>query len=329
MKWEWSPRLHATARAAAVAAVCAVALGCAGCSKDPRDTYQGYVEGEFVYVASSQSGQLTQLAVARGQTVTADAPMFLLEAQSEADAVTQARQQLQAAQAQQADLLTGKRRPEVDVIAAQLDQARADATRAATQLTRDEEQYKVGGIPKSQLDDSRAAAQSAAAHVRELEGQLEVARLPGREDQIRAQGAQVRAAQAALAQAQWKLDQKSVRAPHAGLVFDTMYRTGEWVPAGSPVVRMLPPENVKVRLFVPEIVVGSLTPGRAVHIRCDGCGSDIPAALSYVSDQAEYTPPVIYSNDTRAKLVFMVEARPQPADAPKLRPGQPVEVVLR
>ena len=329
MNSQCSPRLRGAARVAVLGAVCAVALSGGGCSRAPHDTYQGYVEGEFVYLASSQSGQLTQLEVARGQTVAADQPMFSLEAQSETDAVTQARQQLQAAQAQQADLLTGKRRPEVEVVAAQLDQARADSTRAATQLARDEEQYQVGGIPKSQLDDSRAAARSAAAHVRELEGQLEVARLPGRQDQIRAQAAQVRAAQAALAQSQWKLDQKSVHAPHAGLVFDTMYRTGEWVSAGSPVVRMLPPENVKVRFFVPETVVGSLKPGRAVHIRCDGCSADIPAALSFVSDQAEYTPPVIYSNETRAKLVFMVEARPQPSDAPKLRPGQPVEVVLR
>jgi HlyD family secretion protein len=321
-------RLLATARFAALCGAWAVVLACAGCARDPRDTYQGYVEGEFVYLASSQSGQLTQLDVARGQTVAADAPLFALEAQNETDAVVQARQQLQAARAQQADMLTGKRRAEISVIEAQLAQARADSTRAQTQLTRDEEQYQVGGIPKSQLDDSRAAAVSAAAHVRELEGQLEVARLPGRDDQIKAQEAQVRAAQAALAQAQWKLDQKTVRAPQAGLVFDTMYRSGEWVPAGSPVVRMLPPENVKVRFFVPEKIVGSLAPGRAVRIHCDGCAADVPAVLSFVSDQAEYTPPVIYSNETRAKLVFMVEARPKPADAPKLRPGQPVEVVL-
>jgi HlyD family secretion protein len=317
-----------TARVAALVGACAVAFACAGCSQDPSDTYQGYVEGEFVYLASSQSGQLTQLDVARGQTVAADAPLFALEAQNETDAVVQARQQLQAARAQQADMLTGKRRAEISVIEAQLAQARSDSTRAQTQLTRDEEQYQVGGIPKSQLDDSHAAAVSAAAHVRELEGQLEVARLPGRDDQIKAQEAQVRAAQAALAQAQWKLDQKTVRAPQAGLVFDTMYRSGEWVPAGSPVVRMLPPENVKVRFFVPEKVVGSLAPGRPVRIHCDGCAADVPAVLSFVSDQAEYTPPVIYSNETRAKLVFLVEARPKPADAPKLRPGQPVEVVL-
>jgi HlyD family secretion protein len=307
----------------------AVAVGCTGCSPRAPDAYQGYVEGEFVYLASSQAGQLTQLSVVRGQTVAAEAPVFALESQNETEAVAQARQQLQAALAQQADLLTGKRRPELDVVAAQLAQARADAARAETQSNRDEQQYEAGGIPKSQLDDSRAAALSAAAHVRELEGQLEVARLPGRSDQIRAQAAQVRAAQAALAQAQWKLDQKSVRAPHAGLVFDTMYRSGEWVPAGSPVVRMLPPENVKVRFFVPETIVGALAPGRPVRVHCDGCSADVPAVLSFVSDQAEYTPPVIYSNETRAKLVFLVEARPQPADALKLHPGQPVEVVLR
>jgi HlyD family secretion protein len=322
-------RLAARTAAGTLAGFLAIGLGCAGCSSHAPDSYQGYVEGEFVYMASSQAGQLTQLGVARGQTVAASDLLFALEAQNELEAVAQARQQLQAAQAQRADLLTGKRRPEVEVVEAQLAQARADAARAQTQLNRDEEQFRAGGIPKSQLDDSRAAALSSSAHVRELEGQLEVARLPGRGDQIRAQAAQVRAAQAALAQAQWKLDQKSVRAAHAGLVFDTMYRGGEWVPAGSPVVRMLPPENVKVRFFVPETAVGAIAPGRAVRIHCDGCAADVPAAVSFVSDQAEYTPPVIYSNETRAKLVFLVEARPQPADATKLRPGQPVQVVLR
>ena len=108
-----------------------------------------------------------------------------------------------------------------------------------------------------------------------------------------------------------------------------MYRSGEWVPAGSPVVRMLPPENVKVRFFVPESAVGALASGRPVRIRCDGCAADVAAVVSFVSDQAEYTPPVIYSNEARAKLVFLVEARPQVADAARLHPGQPVQVVLR
>jgi HlyD family secretion protein len=84
-----------------------------------------------------------------------------------------------------------------------------------------------------------------------------------------------------------------------------------------------------VRFFVPETVVGSLAAGRAVSVHCDGCAADVPATITYVSPKAEYTPPVIYSNERRAKLVFMVEARPGTADAVKLHPGQPVSVALR
>ena len=314
-------------RTSAWTALLAITSLISACSRQSPNTYQGYVEGEFVYMASSQAGQLVNLAVQRGQTVATGALLFTLEAQNEADAVRQSDHQLKAAQAQLADLLTGKRPPEIAVTAAQLAQARADAERLGLQRQRDEEQYRAGGVPKGQRDDSREQALSAEAHVRELEAQLQVARLPGREQQIRAQQAQVDADRSALAQAQWKLGQKSVQALHGGLVFDTMYRSGEWVPAGSPVVRLLPPENIKVRFFVREAVLGSLQPGREALIRCDGCAAAIPAVISYTSVQAEYTPTNIYSNDTRAKLVFMIEARPQRAqDAIKLHPGQPVLV---
>ena len=294
---------------------------CAGCTRPAPNAYQGYVEGEFVYLASSQPGQLTQLFVSRGANVKAGAPLFSLEAQNESAAVQQADEQLLAAQAKEVDIETGKRSEEIDVLRAQRTQAEVDATHAA--------QYRAGGIAQAELDEARARAQSTAAKVRELASQLAVARLPSRAQEIKAQGAQVGAAQAALAQAQWKLDQKSVRAPQAGLVFDTMYRLGEWVPAGSPVVRMLPPQNVKIRFFVPETVVGSLSLGRSVRIHCDGCAADVSAVLTFISSQSEYTPPVIYSNENRAKLVFLVEAQPQVVDAPKLHPGQPVEVTLQ
>lgn len=309
--------------------VCVIAGALAGCQRETNDRWQGYVEGEFVYLSSSQSGTLTQLSVQRGQNVAAGAPVFALESVNETAALQQARQQLAASRAQLADILTGKRPPEVNVTKAQLGQAIANARKAALQLTRDEAQFRAGGIPKGQLDDSRAQADSTAAQVRELSNQVTVANLPGRSQQIAAQQAQVSAAQAAVDQAQWKLDQKQGAAPSAGLVHDTLYRLGEWVQAGNPIVQMLPPQNVKVRFFVPEAVVGTLSTGRAVVIRCDGCAGDVSATITFISNQAEYTPPVIYSNETRAKLVFMVEAHPSVADAPKLRPGQPVQVILR
>lgn len=306
-----------------------VAAALAGCSHHDDNTYQGYIEGEFVYLGSSQSSKLAQLPVARGQTVEAGAPVFALESVDEAAALQQAQQQLAIARAQLADIQTGKRPPEVNVIKAQLAQAVANARKAALQLTRDEAQFRVGGIAKAQLDDSQANADATAAQVRELTHQVDVARLPGRSQQIGAQSAQIEAAQAAVAQAQWKLDQTRVSAPARELVYDTLYRVGEWVQAGNPVVQLLPPQNVKVRFFVPETIVGALAPGRALAIHCDGCAADVPAKITYIANKAEYTPPVIYSNENRAKLVFMVEAHPSAADAARLHPGQPVAVTLQ
>jgi HlyD family secretion protein len=309
-------------------AVCA-ALILSACSQTSKDTFQGYVEGEFVFMASSQAGRLDKLAVQRGQQVAANAPLFLLEATDEAAARDQAAQQLAAAEAQLADIKLGKRPQEIEVTREQLRQAEASARNAAQQLARDEPLAPMGGVSKAQLDASRAQADSTAALVRQLRSQLIVDSLPNRKDQILAQTAQVQAAKATLTQAQWKLDQKSITAPKAGLVFDTLFRQGEWVKEGNPVVRLLPPENVKVRFFVPEVLVGAIQLGREVDIRCDGCAAPVPAKITFISSEAEFTPPVIYSNDNRSKLSFMLEARPSPADGPKLRPGQPVEVVLK
>lgn len=301
----------------------------AGCGNNEQTFYQGYVEGDYVYVASSEAGRLDALTVRRGQQVGADTPLYALEATRETAARDQASAELAAASAQLEDIATGKRPPEVDVSRAQLAQAEAASRRSAAQLQRDSAQFRIGGIARSQLDDSREQAQSDAARVRELKAQLEVTRLPGRDEQRRAQAAQVEAARAALAQAEWTLAQKRLAAPAAGRVFDTMYRVGEWVPAGSPVVSLLPPGNIKVRFFVPETVVGSLKAGQQATLRCDGCGDPIPVSIDYVSDQAEYTPPVIYSRENRSKLVYMVEARPAPEAAARLHPGQPVEATLQ
>jgi HlyD family secretion protein len=307
-------------------ALCAALL--LGCSRDAV-TFQGYVEGEYVHVASPVGGRLGRLFVQRGQSVEAGAALFRLDAEEEAAARQQADEQLKSAEAQLADLKMGRRNPEVDVVRAQLAQAQAAEQQASEQLKRDEEQFRIGGISRAQLDDSRANAAIKVARAKELAGQLQVSRLPARDEQIRAQEAQVAAARAQSSQLAWRLGQKEIAATQAGVVIDTLFREGEWVPPGQPVVRMLPPANRKVRFFVGETQAGGLQPGRQVMLACDGCAAEIPAAVTYIADQPEYTPPIIYSNETRDKLVFMVEARPALENAAKLRPGQPLTVTLQ
>ena len=160
----------------------------------------------------------------------------------------------------------------------------------------------------------------------ELEAELRTAQLGSRSDQVIAAGAEVRAREAALAKADWELSQKRQKAPKAGLVFDTLYREGEWVAAGRPVVALLPPHNIKVRTFVPETLIGRIHPGHPVRVSVDGVREPFVGTVSYISPKAEYTPPVIYSQESRTKLVFMVETVFAPDIAASLHPGQPVDV---
>ncbi len=305
-----------------------VATILAGCSRAPANTYQGYVEGKFVYVASPQSGRLDRLAVTRGETVAVNQPLFAFDREPEASAVRNAQRLLESSQSRLADLETGKRPPEIDVTRAQLMQALAQKKQADEILASYKKQFEAGGIAQTDLIAAQEAADASAARVRELEADLAVDALPAREQQIKAQQSQVSADRASLSEADWRLGQKDIASPRQGLVFDTLYREGEWVAAGNPVVQLLPPENMEVRFFVPETIVGKLKAGENVTVQCDGCARPVQAAITFISPQCEYTPPVIYSNENRAKLVFMIIAKPPDEKAMLLHPGQPVEVTV-
>lgn len=298
------------------------------CQENAATALQGYVEGEYVRLAAPFAGTLQTLAVQRGAQVRQGDPAFTLEQQNETAARQGAEDRLRAAEAQLADLQSGKRPQELQVIRAQLAQAKAAAQLSATELQRAERLVKGKYVASDQLDTARANNTLNQARVTELQAQLQVAELAARPDAIKVAEANVAAARAALQQADWQLAQKSVVATRSGLVNDTYYQPGEWVPAGSPVISILPPENRKVRFFIPEPQLGSLQTGQSVQVSCDGCGEPVPMTISYIAAQAEYTPPVIYSKDSREKLVVMVEAVPAAADASRLKVGQPVDVVL-
>jgi len=316
-------------RARLLAAMAAIGALVAGCSAERDGVLQGYVEGEFVHVASPYAGVLEELAVVRGQEVAAGAKLFVLEHGVEQAAVAAAAARIRTAQAKLENLGEGRRAAELDVIRAQAESAETVLRLSRQQLDQTERLFKDKFVSQAKLDEAKATHDRDLARVAEARAQMQVGlQSLGRKPEIQAARAEIEAAQADLAQATVRLDQKTGVAPAAALVYDTYFRVGESVPAGSPVVSLLPPGNVKLRFFVPETMVGSLRPQQPVTVTCDGCPSAIAAGISFISPQAEYTPPVIYSRDSKAKLVFLVEARPAAADAARLRPGQPVEVVV-
>ena len=291
-------------------------------------TWQGYADADFVKAAPVGAGLLTQLFVARGDAVKQGAPLFRQDDTDERAARDQAARQLAQGEEQLANLEAGGKSTEIAQAEANLADARALAMRTRTDLRRDEALLRAGYATPQTVDQRRADYRSAAAKAEAASAALDQARRPlGRQREIAAQREAVGALRAALAQAQWRLAQRSVAAPVGGRIADVFAQPGETLTAGAPVVSILPPENIFVRFFVPETALAALPPGESVAFRCDGCPPDLGGTISFVSPQAEYTPPVIYSEETRAKLVYRIEARPKAEQAALLNPGQPIAVV--
>jgi HlyD family secretion protein len=307
-------------------ALAAALLG--GCSNHPPGEFQGYIEGEYVYIAAPLGGALTNLAVARGKAVKTGQLLFALERGSEASAVEQAEKNVAQARAQLDDLSKGKRPTEIASLTAQLEQAQANLKLAKDALVRREQLGGSQVISKEELDQANAQRDADQARVDQLMAELETANLGGREDAIHAAQALVDSQTAALEKAHWSFHQKQQFAPTNAFVQDTLYRQGEYVAAGNPVVVLLPPENLKVRFFVPQALLPQIKTGETINVSFDGGKHPYPATINYISSQNEYTPPIIFNRENRAKLVYMIEAKFSSADAADLRPGQPVDVKI-
>jgi HlyD family secretion protein len=300
----------------------------AGCSPEPGGVLQGYIEGEYVYPAAPVAGTLTHLAVSRGEGVQAGQLLFELEAEAETAAAREADHRVAQARARLANLTKGLRPSEIASLEAQLERAKANLHLSEVELARLTKLSEASVISPEELDRAKAARDSSLAQVASLTADLETARLGARDDEIRAAEADVEASAAALTKVKWTLGQKRQTALVGGRVHDTLYRPGEFVPAGSPVVALLPPANIKVRFFVPEPHLGSVRVSQKVRVSLDGVPQPLTATVNYLATQAEFTPPVIYSQQTKSKLVYMIEAVFSPEAAATLHPGQPATVTL-
>lgn len=285
------------------------------------------MEGEFIYVAAPLGGQLEKLSVARGTRVEAGAPLFTLEQSAELSALREVAERMRQSQARLADLRKGLRPTELAALDARLAQARAAAELSTRELERATKLHQTTVLSDDDFDRVRLNHEANTKLVAETEAQLATARLGGRSDIIAAAEADAAAAQAALDRAGWSVAQKNRSAPATALVYDTLFREGEFVAAGQPVVSLLPPANIKVRFFVPEAGLAALKAGALVQVTVTGLPAPLEARISYLSPAPEYTPPILYNRENRAKLVFMIEAVfTDPAAARDLHPGQPADV---
>jgi HlyD family secretion protein len=258
------------------------------CSRESNNRAQGYIEGRYTYMATPVSGVLNQLLVQRGTRVKQGQTLFVLEPQPESDAYQAAVDNLKQA--------TDAR----DAIVANL---------AYAKITY--ERYKIlvakNAIQQSQLDNAKSNYDASIA-------------------QLAQANANVASNTAMLAQSKWTKDQKNVTAPIDAIVFDTYYRLGEYTEANQSILSLLAPSDIKAIFYVNEPMLSKIKLGDKVSVQCDRCSQTYSGRVSFISPSAEYTPPVIYSNDTNAKLIYRIEAEFTPQVAYHMHPGQPVIV---
>lgn len=301
----------------------------AACSKSSSEnSFQGYIEGDLTYIAAPYSGQLKQLFVERGELVTENQKLFTLDPQPQSDQFVQAKENLQAAEATLANLEQGERKTILEAIQAQIDQAQANLALAQIRLTRYQKLLAKNATSRDEYDQALATYKAQLNLVQQLKANLAEAKLGSRADVIQAQKFSVAAAEAQLKEAQWALAQKNQYAPVAGIIFDKYFYLGELVPANQPVVSMLAPSDINIIFFLPETQLGQFKIGQIITIHCDACAAAYKAKIYYISPEAEYTPPVIYSRDSNAKLVYRIKAKPITDDPFTFHPGQPVMVTL-
>ncbi len=284
----------------------------------------GYVEGEALYLSSSVAGPVSQVSVKRGQRIEAGAPLFALDAAPLVAQRDRAAAAVAQAEAQLEDARKGQRPQELAVFDAQRAAAQAQLNQAQAEFNRIAPLVRQGIYAPARLDTARAARDSAAADLKAVERQREVGTLGARSDAVRAAEAGLQQTRDALAEAQSQLDRTGQRAPAAARVEQVFFQDGEWAAANQPVISLIPDDRVKVRFFVPERALSAYRVGQGVAFTCDGCARNLKATIDYISPRPEFTPPVIYSRESRDRMVFLVEARP---DNPRdLNPGQPVDV---
>jgi HlyD family secretion protein len=299
----------------------------AGCFGSNGGDLQGYVEGTYVYVSAESDGRIVERPVAAGDMIEEGAILARLDDSEEKEAVAGAEARLAQANAQLANLRSGQRDEEISVIAARLAEARTSFNLAEEDYRRKLVLRERGIVAQSAVDDAKAKRDTTESNANAIERELIVAKLPARPEEISAAERNVAAEEAALAQARIQLERRVLTAPAPGRVEETFYEPGERVSAGQPVVSLLPDTNRKIRFFLPEAELSRARIGQRIDVACDGCSEGLAAEIDLIATEAEFTPPILYSKDSREKLVFRIEARPLDA-AVELKVGQPVDVRL-
>ncbi len=298
------------------------------CGQDSEDgSLQGYAEGRLLNLAPRSAGILTTLNVKEGDVVDAGAVLFAVDSERAQAQLDEARAASAAAESQLLNLQKGGRPEEIRAAEETLREAEASFKLAQQTFERTKSLVERGVLSTARLDQDQATLDATRARVTEAQSRLEIIQLPARSDVIEAAMRDVEAKKSAIVRAETELRDRAIKAPVNGRIEIVYRRVGEIAGPTQPVLALLPPDQQRIRFFITEPMLSQVSHGARVNFSCDNCEAGLGGEIVFIADQAEFTPPVIFSENERAKLVYRVEALPD--DPEKFLNGQPVEVTLQ
>lgn len=298
------------------------------CTEKKPTVLNGYVEANYTRLSSVFGGRLEEIVVKSGDVINAKSKIFSLNNTAELAAVNEATARVQKSEVVLSDLETGAGENEISVIRGQLKEAQAIFKLAQINFNRQKKLLAEGLISQASFDLSKSQFEQASAKIESINAQLKVLKSPARIGQTQAQSAETTSAKEIYKQKLWAYSQKEVFAPKKPpefIVENVYFQVGEFVPAGVPVVSLLAESEKFIRFFIPQEKLAQIKIGGQVNIICDGCESQY-AKINFISTNAEFTPPILYNRENRAKLMFRVEALPEKPQ--NLKVGMPIDILL-
>jgi HlyD family secretion protein len=306
-----------------------VLLVAAGCREPslPPHTFQGIIEHEERLLGFEMGGRVTQVKVARGQTVKTGDLLAELDDTLERTAKQSREAEAAAARAQVALLRAGNRPEQIRAMEAQIRAARANEALLCQTLARNQKLVESGALAQAQVDDLEHKVQMATADRQALEQQLEALKSGARRQEIASAEARAQATSEAVRLEAERIDRHDLRAVADGTVLDVHVDPGEIVAAGVPVVTVADTRRPYADVFVPQAELGGVHVNQPARVRVDAEETPLPGRVESIARRTEFTPRYLFSERERFNLVVRVRVR---IDDPgeRLHAGVPAFVTL-
>ena len=289
----------------------------------------GSVEITEADLGFQRPGRIDSLAVHEGDRVAVGAALAWLDARELVAERRAAAGQQAAAAARLAELEAGSRTEDIAQAREALRAATDREHNARREAERAERLFAGGAISERQRDQAATTLEVAQADRAAAAERLQLVEAGPRVEQVTAQRALVAQAAATVARVDAALEQTVIRAPFAGRITIRHREPGETVGAGTPVLSLTDPVERWVRIYVRGDEVGRLALGQTATITADAFpGREYAGVVTFIADEAEFTPRSVQTTEERVKLVYRVKVRITGDEAFDLKPGLPADVRL-